>query len=358
MTIKLMVFAALACFTFNCAYRINQYALINDIYDPETQLTTRIMTGNNLPLTPIESFKLVKVSLDPGYVTPRKGASYCFLKLVCVYRNEADRLNPGDSLYLQMDDRKLILVAYAKTFKEQETDFYYAIDKLDLMELGDSKSVHIALKGENFDFDKKLDEPAIKNFKKFSTRVILSQKPVYPQRKKIKKAFLGMGKGKEKGYQVLAGIYTNLMKDKLSKGTTDFIVMGFGRSSFYYDKFVLTEYPSITVPGYVYQYFAHRVSQTYRLTSGLGVSCQKDSWIFSIETALLFNYYFPRHSNWDRYIPIETESGTYPYFINTVTHGRPYRGFALGVFLQAGPVWYQTDTKGVWTIGLSIPLKL
>ena len=226
---------------------------------------------------------------------------------------------------------------------------------MDLIEIGNSQSVVVEIYGDHFELNKELDEQSIKNLKKFSHEVILAQKSTYFKKEKRKRGFFGIGRGT--GYQLMGGCYTNLLKGRLGNGITDFIAFAIGQSSFYYDKYKLTELSNYPVLFYEYRYYAHRVNKSNRLTSLLGLSYQKATWILSLELAVSLNYYFLKDEHWNRYIPFETEYGTFPYFINKAARGKLHQGFAIGAFMQAGPLWYHIDTKGVWIIGLSLPIK-
>jgi hypothetical protein len=345
---------AMVCCHFQCAYNTNQFAAVHNIYDPEKQLSTRLMVGNSLPLNPLEAMRLIKVSLDPGIVRSVDGSSYAFIKLVCVSRLESNLLQPDDSLLIQMDGRELLLLAYAKNVKNRQTDTYYAIDRLDLIELGNSKKVNIVVTADPFDFKKTLDEQTIINFRKFSHEVILSQKPRYREKEKKKRGFIGVGKGNV--YQVVGGYYTNLLKDKPVKGISDFIAIGLGQSSFDYDVYKLYQVNTYPVV-YRYYYYLHRINKSNHAIALWGISYQKPSWIASLELAASINYYYLKDPYWNEYIPYQTEIGTLPFFINIHRGGKIHKGWAVGAFLQAGPLWYHIDTKSVWTIGLSLPIK-
>jgi hypothetical protein len=349
---------ALTCHYFHCAYQTNQYASIRTIYDPEEKRNTQLMVGNYLVLSPLEALKLVSIALDPGKVLAVDNSSYYFIKLVCVSRNENHILYPADSLAMQLDGRSLILCSYSKQASGREATAYYAINKFDLIEIGDSKSVIIEIPGSNAELRKALDSQSIKNIKKFSKEIILSQEPErnpYLSSVKKKRAFLGLGRGT--GYQILAAYYVNLIQDRVVADMTDFIAVGVGQSSFYYDKYKVTEVSNFLIQVYAYRFYLHRISKSNQLTAMWGLSYQRKTWPFSLELAASANCYFLKDEEWNLYIPYDTGYGVVPYFFNKMTKGKVYEGFALGIFLLAGPLWYHVDNMGVWSIGLALPIK-
>jgi hypothetical protein len=192
-------------------------------------------------------------------------------------------------------------------------------------------------------FHANFSDENIYNYRYFNAKYILKNEDIpepEPQPYKQPWGFFSGGGGTT--YDFWLGHYTNFISTQ--SGIGDFIAAGLGISPFSYSEWI-----------FVYPDNWHELnegrSQSYNFHIMYGLTQHSPLRQWSIELGLSFFYYWSE-ARWidsqDRYL----DSG----LLTIVESGTPFKGMAVGGFIQIGGLWFQYNSKPSWTVGLAIPV--
>lgn len=345
-----------AVLQFNCAHS-KKYATMKTAYDPKEKIQIDMMEGNELPNTINDIFKTKACSLNPGRIISNAEGTYFILNFFYSSYSGDFMINAGDSMNILADRMQIQSTAYYSNVERGGISAFYRISMLDLNEIGNAETVKIIVHGSEDKIEKELNPKNINNFKRFVNEYILNvdnnKEPILKE-KQIR-GFIGIGKGT--GYNLYLAYYLNLLKIEQIPELGDFAGIGFGYSSFNYDRYYLSGYSMGTPPRFDYEYLDNKKNSIYTFKVIYGFTHPSKIGDWSIEAGISLNYYYVVQNDWNIIQKIETVYGEIPDTKYYITNGKLFEELSVGFFLQAGIIWFTYDSQYAWAIGFSIPVR-
>ena len=311
------------------------------------------MIDNYLDFYLNQSTKPFRCSLNPA-ILKTKTDSYFSLNFSSGSQMLPFHLEKTDSLILQLNDTKIYLPTLDVSRIGKKYTAYYRIESWDLIDIGHADRVQFYFLHADSVFTASFSRESIAKYQYFNAKFLLHSEeipvpepPVYKQ----PWGFLGGGAGSSNTFWL--GIYTNFIHT--GSGPGDYLAAGMGYASFEYMEWMRPPGPAPepipggnVVPDWVEQNQSFTGSYSLNVMYGLTYPSPCGRW--SLEAGICF-YYYLADKRW--------QDGQLKYldgdYLTTIESGQPYKGFAVGGFIQIAGFWFQLNSKN-WTAGLSVPV--
>lgn len=307
--------------------------------------TYKLMHGNKL-----ETDNYGELSLNAGLNTS-ENKEYYFIKLDYKHPESVPHIYPGDPLTLTIDGIDLKIDAFYVEPAELQVTSYYYIDKLDLIDLGNAKSVSMRAYGGDQFIESKFNSTNIALFREFIHSYILPEVIITDEEVSKNWGFLGFGGGTS--HNVWLGLFAEQLKIDYVPNLTDFGALGIGYTEYEYEllslrpdqnqrNFYISKITPVKEPIWIF-------CVTYGLTYPVNFIT---NW--SLDVGVTVQYYHYDDAEWQELVKYDDYN---PYSGYRVVGGEPYSGTTFGAFIQVGSFWYSINTFGAWNLGVSIPIK-
>lgn len=301
-----------------------------------------IQTGNWIKFHTDRRAEPYTGTLNPGRMISA-GRTYHILKFENRDKSPPYILEDGDTLRLILDGRALNLTGYNTSREQNRLSAYYEINKWDLADIGNASSVDIVMLAQDGEWNATFSKDNIYNYRYFAAKYILGTEDVPPPPQPTYEqpwAFISGGVGT--GTEFWMGYYTKLLN--LESGLSDYLAAGMG-----IEKMDYSRYNYYSMKGYLWDGNFSLKNYYINLMYGLTYPSPFGNWSFEI--GITYQYFF-YDENWN-----SKNVGTDRYpTVYRLTDGNPYEGSAIGVFIQAGGLWFQLNVKRKWAVGIALPI--
>jgi len=311
------------------------------------------MIDNYLDFYLDRSVKPYRCGLNPA-ILKTKTDTYFSLHFSSGNQKLPFHLERTDSLFLQLNDNKINLPTLDVSRIGKKYTAYYHIEDWDLLDIGHAGRVQCFILHADSVFKATFSSENIAKYKYFNAKFLLHSEEIPvpgPAAYKQPWGFIGGGTGSSNTFWL--GIYTNFIHTQ--SGLGDYLAGGMGYASFEYIEWIRPSDPvpeplpgGHLVPEWVEQNQSSAGSYSLNLMYGLTWPSPYGRWSF--ETGFCFYYYFTANRWQDgqsRYLNGDN--------LTIIESGRPYKGFAVGGFIQIAGFWFQFNSKN-WTAGVAVPV--
>jgi hypothetical protein len=315
------------------------------------------MVGNNLDFYLNHETKPYRCAFNAGMMIT-KTDTYYTLNISSRNQRLPFRLTNKDSLKLKIDDSIILLPTLDVSRSGDNFSGYYRINYWDLLDMGNADEITVFVLHGDTTFHARYSKVNIYNYRYYNARYILKTTDIPIRRPKPYEqpwGFLSGGGGTT--YDFWTGYYTNFFLS--GSGFGDFVAAGFGISPFSYTEWQKLYMPLLYPGNPLYQdnlldswlEFNEGQSQSFNFHLMYGIAQFNTLRKWSVEIGLSFFYYWS-DKRWinaqDRYLNKD--------ILTIVESGTPFKGPAIGGFLQIAGLWFQYNSKPSWTVGLALPV--
>ena len=337
---------------------------VQEVDDPEHGLQSHIMTSNYIKQDS-SAGGYSYWQINPGRIKPKNNQVYYVFNLIYHGSYATENFDTQNRMLIEFDNDSLELEPHDIKYTDDEVVAFYEIDKFDLLDLANAKSIKIMIGAGNPILSGGFSEQNIYNLRYFTSRYVLNSsfEPEPPQPiRKDHWGFTGVGVGS--GYEFWLAKYSNLFTRSAENRNCDFLALGFGFSPFSYQ---IKGIRQIMVPDpenppdsmFVIRYWLDEEINRYIPAPGViyGWSFKNVVSNISLEAGVSARYHFlPAWQGQSDSVYVPEKDATYPSQIYVHSKGKLFDGFSIGLYLQLGGIWARVDSERSWAAGISLPV--